>query len=76
MDAILSVLQPLLTLGAPGLLTLIGALLWDRKSLKSEVREERSRTERVTELLIALNDKLIRHQLDESQTNRETDSKR
>ena len=68
MDQLTQVLAPLLTLGAPGLLALIAALLWDRKQLQKSVAEERQRTERLVELMVKLNEKLLKHSLEDDST--------
>jgi len=61
----MELLTQLATIGSPGLLAIIAALLWDRKELKAEVKEERARTEKVVALMVALNSKLIDNALDD-----------
>jgi hypothetical protein len=50
----MELLQQLTSIGAPALALMVGALLWDRNRLLSDLKSERAETKSVADRLIKL----------------------
>lgn len=52
-------IKDLLSLGAPGLLCVIAGLIWMILQLRSDLKQERARTEELADAMVQLNQKLV-----------------